>query len=87
MMMTPALGFFEAGLLRSKNSISVIMQTFTGLAILSALWFILGFSMVYGTSQSGIVGGSDFIFFNNIPLRTRFHLHRQFLGSLLQLMS
>jgi Amt family ammonium transporter len=68
MMMTPSLGFFEAGLLRSKNSLSVIMQTFTGLGVLSALWFILGFSAVYGTSLSGIVGGTDFIFFNNVPL-------------------
>jgi ammonium transporter, Amt family len=68
MMMTPALGFFEAGLLRSKNSLSVIMQTFTGLGILSALWFIVGFSMVYGSTISGIVGGADFVFFNTIPL-------------------
>ncbi len=69
MMMTPSLGFFESGLLRSKNSLSVIMQTFTGLGFLSALWFILGFSMVYGTSQLGIVGDTTFIFFNNIPLQ------------------
>lgn len=68
MMMTPALGFFEAGLLRSKNSLSVIMQAFTGLGVLSALWFILGFSMVYGTSLSGIIGAPEFIFFENIPL-------------------
>ncbi|MGI0014850.1 MAG: ammonium transporter, partial [Nitrososphaera sp.] len=69
MMMTPALGFFESGLLRSKNSLSVIMQTFTGLGILSALWFILGFSMVYGSTLSGLIGGSDFVFFNNVPLQ------------------
>jgi ammonia channel protein AmtB len=31
MMMTPALGFFEAGLIRAKNSLSIIMQTFSGL--------------------------------------------------------
>lgn len=68
MMMTPALGFFEAGLLRSKNSLSVIMQTFSGLAVLSALWFIMGFTMVYGTSQSGIIGGPDWVFFNGVPL-------------------
>ncbi|MBM2852106.1 MAG: amtA [Candidatus Nitrosotenuis sp.] len=67
MMMTPALGFFEAGLLRSKNSLSVIMQTFSGLAILSALWFILGFTMVYGQTLSGIIGGSDWLFFNGVP--------------------
>jgi Amt family ammonium transporter len=68
MMMTPSLGFFESGLLRSKNALSVIMQTFTGLGVLSALWFILGFSMVYGSTMFGVVGSADFIFFNNIPL-------------------
>jgi Amt family ammonium transporter len=68
MMMTPALGFFEAGLIRSKNSLSVIMQTFSGLGVLSALWFIMGFTMVYGTSQGGIIGGADWVFFNGIPL-------------------
>lgn len=47
---------------------SVIMQTFTGLGILSALWFILGFSMVYSSTLSGMIGSADFIFFNNIPL-------------------
>jgi ammonium transporter, Amt family len=68
MMMTPALGFFEAGLIRSKNSLSVIMQTFSGLAILSILWFIIGFTLVYAPSQGGIIGGLDWIFFNNVPI-------------------
>ncbi len=67
MLMTPALGFFEAGLIRSKNSLSIIMQTFSGLAILSTLWFILGFSLVFAPSQGGIIGGLDWVFFNNVP--------------------
>jgi Amt family ammonium transporter len=50
MMMTPALGFFEAGLIRSKNSISVLMQTFSGLGILSVLWVVLGFTLAFGPS-------------------------------------
>ncbi|MGA6991993.1 MAG: hypothetical protein WBX81_16365, partial [Nitrososphaeraceae archaeon] len=37
MLMIPALGFFEAGLVRSKNSLSILMQTFSGLAILTVL--------------------------------------------------
>ena len=57
MTMTPALGFFEAGLMPSKNSLSVIMQTFSGLAILSTLWFVLGFTLVYSPSQGGFIGG------------------------------
>ena len=67
MLMTPALGFFEAGLIRAKNSLSVLMQTFSGLAILSILWFVLGFSLVFAPSQGGLIGGLDWLFFNNVP--------------------
>jgi ammonium transporter, Amt family len=67
MLMTPALGFFEAGLIRAKNSLSVLMQTFSGLAILSILWFVLGFSLVFAPSQGGFIGGLDWLFFNNVP--------------------
>jgi Amt family ammonium transporter len=67
MIMTPALGFFEAGLIRGKNSLSVIMQTFSGLAILSTLWFVLGFTLVFSPSQGGFIGGFDWLFYNNVP--------------------
>ena len=67
MTMTPALGFFEAGLIRGKNSLSVIMQTFSGLAILSTLWFVLGFTLVFSPSQGGFIGGFDWMFYNNVP--------------------
>lgn len=68
MLMTPALGFFEAGLIRSKNALSVLVQTFSGIAILSALWFIVGFTLVFAPSQGGIIGGLDWIFFENVPV-------------------
>jgi Amt family ammonium transporter len=68
MLMTPALGFFEAGLIRSKNALSVIVQTFAGIAILSTLWFILGFSLVFAPSQGGIIGGYHWLFFNDVPM-------------------
>jgi Amt family ammonium transporter len=67
MMMTPALGFFEAGLIRAKNSLSIIMQTFSGLAILSIMWFVVGFTLVFAPSQNGLIGGLDWLFFNNVP--------------------
>ena len=69
MLMTPALGFFEAGLIRSKNSLSVLMQTFSGLAILSTLWFVIGFTLVFAPSQNGIIGGLDWLFFHNVPFK------------------
>jgi Amt family ammonium transporter len=66
--MTPALGFFEAGLIRSKNALSVLVQTFSGIAILSTLWFIFGFTLVFAPSQGGIIGGLDWVFFNEVPI-------------------
>lgn len=70
MLMTPALGFFEAGLIRSKNSISVLMQTFSGLGILSILWIVLGFSLSFAPTQAGVIGNFDWIFLNNVPFNT-----------------
>ena len=67
MLMIPALGFFEAGLIRSKNSLSILMQTFSGLAILTVLWFVIGFTLVYAPSQGGLIGGFEWIFFNGVP--------------------
>jgi ammonium transporter, Amt family len=67
MLMIPALGFFESGLIRSKNSVSVIMQTFSGLAILSILWIVVGFTLVFAPSHGGIIGGLDWMIFNNVP--------------------
>jgi Amt family ammonium transporter len=67
LFMIPALGFFEAGLVRSKNALSILMQTFSGLAILSTLWFIIGFTLVYASSQGGIIGGLEWFFFEGVP--------------------
>src|SRR6185312_13826699 len=67
MLMTPALGFFEAGLLRLKNSLSVIMQTFAGLALLSVLWFIVGFTLTFAPDIHGFIGNLSWLFYNNVP--------------------
>lgn len=67
LMMTPGLGFFEAGLIRFKNALSAIMQTFSGLAIISVLWFVIGFTLTFGPDQGGFMGGLDYVFYNNVP--------------------
>jgi len=72
LLMIPALGFFEAGLIRSKNSLSILMQTFSGLAILSTLWFIIGFTLVYAPSQGGIIGGLEWVFFDHHLIASSF---------------
>jgi len=54
--MMPALALFEAGLLRAKNTLSIITQIIGGLVTLGFLWDIIGYSLVYGDSLGGIIG-------------------------------
>jgi ammonium transporter, Amt family len=68
LLMIPALGMFEAGLLRKKNTVSIFMQIFFGLAILSVMWFTFGFSLTFGPDTgSGLSGNLDWAFLNNVP--------------------
>ncbi len=58
MLMTPALGFFYGGLVRKKNLLSTIVQCFIIFAIISLVWALWGYSLVFGQSFGGIIGFS-----------------------------
>lgn len=75
MLMTPGLGFFMSGLIRFKSGLSAIMHTFSGLALLSTLWFIVGFTLVFGPTQGGIIGGLDHIFYNGVKVHEGFGIN------------
>lgn len=68
LLMIPALGMFEAGLLRKKNTVSIFMQIFFGLALMSVMWFTFGFSLTFGPDTTGgIAGNLDWAFLKGIP--------------------
>ena len=67
LLMIPALGLFEAGLLRKKNAVSIFMQIFFGVALLSVMWFIFGFSLTFGPDTAGLVGNLDWTFLKGVP--------------------
>ncbi len=56
MLMTPGLAFFYGGLVRRKNYLSVLMQCFVALAILSIQWVIFGYSLSF-SQGNGFIGG------------------------------
>jgi len=66
MMTIPGLFLFYGGLVRSKNILSTIMHSFFCAALISVTWVLYGYSMAFGTSQGGLVGGMDFIGLKNI---------------------
>ena len=54
MLMTiPALALFYGGLVRSKNLLSILMQSLICTAVGSILWIAIGYSWVFGTGFSG----------------------------------
>ena len=56
MLMTPGLSFFYGGMVRGKNVISTMLQSFIALAIVSIVWVVCGFSLIFGESLGGIIG-------------------------------
>jgi len=55
-IMTPGLGFFYGGMVRSKNVLTTIMQSFFIVAMISVEWVILGYAMTFGTDINGFIG-------------------------------
>jgi Amt family ammonium transporter len=49
-MTIPGLSLFYAGLVRVKNVLSVLMQCFALTALMSVLWFVVGYTLAFGSS-------------------------------------
>ncbi|OGV62815.1 MAG: ammonia channel protein [Lentisphaerae bacterium RIFOXYB12_FULL_65_16] len=59
MLMTPGLAFFYGGLVRRKNILSILMQCFMILCLISLQWLFFGYSLSFGPDISGFVGNLD----------------------------
>jgi len=66
MVMTPAVGFFYGGMVRRKNVVSILKQSFVILAIVSLQWVLVGYSLVFGKDIHGIIGGLGFVGLRNV---------------------
>ena len=70
MLMTPSLGFFYGGLVRKKNLVSTIVQCLIIFAVISIMWAIIGYSLVFGPSVNGIIGDLSLVGLNNIGIHS-----------------
>jgi Amt family ammonium transporter len=70
MIMLPGLALFYGGLVRRKNVLSTIMHSFFGLAIVSVVWVLVGFSIAFGPDLTGhgLIGNLDFVGFMNVGM-------------------
>jgi Amt family ammonium transporter len=70
MLMTPALGFFYAGLVRKKNLVSTLIQCLVIFAVISVVWALWGYSLVFGPSVGGVIGNLSLVGLNGIGIKT-----------------
>jgi Amt family ammonium transporter len=59
MLMTPGLALFYGGMVRAKNVLGTIMQSFILIGLISLQWFLWGYSMAFGPDKLGIIGGLE----------------------------
>lgn len=56
LIMTPGLSFFYGGMVKPKNIISTLLQSFVALGMISLVWYSVGFSLAFGESIGGVIG-------------------------------
>ena len=66
MFMTPGLALFYGGMVRSKNILGTLMQSFFALGLVSVLWVLIGYTLAFGPDKGGLIGGLDFMGFKDV---------------------
>jgi len=68
LVMPPALAFFYGGLVRRKNILSILMQCFMLMCIITIQWVLFGYSLSFGPDIKGIIGGLGWFGLKNVGL-------------------
>jgi Amt family ammonium transporter len=68
MLMTPGLALFYGGMVRRKNVLGTIMQSFIALGVMTILWVLYGYSLSFGPDVGHIIGNLDWIGLKGVGL-------------------
>jgi ammonium transporter, Amt family len=66
MMTIPGLGLFYAGMVRKKNVLATLMQSFAITALVSILWWAIGYSLAFTPGSTAYLGGFSRVFMNGM---------------------
>ncbi len=68
MLMTPGLALFYGGMVRSKNVLGTIMQSFIALGVITIQWVLYGYSLAFGPDIGHVIGGLNWIGLRGVGL-------------------
>jgi Amt family ammonium transporter len=61
LMTAPGLALFYGGMVRQKNALGTLMQSFIILALISLQWVLWGYSLTFGPDKGGVIGGLEWV--------------------------
>ena len=67
LMTGPGLALFYGGLVRKKNILGTMMQSFAMMGLVTVLWAVLGYSLAFGHG-TGFIGGFEHVFLRGVGL-------------------
>ena len=67
-LMTPGLAFFYGGLVKRKNVLTIMMQSFISMGLVTVLWSVFTFSLAFGPDVGGVIGNLDFALLRGVGL-------------------
>lgn len=68
MLMTPGLALFYGGMVRTKNALSTIMQSFFILGLITVQWVLFGYSLAFGPDINHFIGSLDWVGLSGVGL-------------------
>lgn len=68
LLMTPGLALFYGGMVRKKNVLGTIMQSFIMICLISIQWVLWGYSLSFGPDSGGIIGSLDWLGLSGVGL-------------------
>jgi len=68
MLMTPGLALFYGGMVRTKNVLGTIMQSFIALGVISIQWVIYGYSLAFGPDIGHVIGSLKWVGLQGVGL-------------------
>jgi Amt family ammonium transporter len=71
MLMVPGLALFYGGMVQGKNVLSTFMHSFVALGIISLQWVLIGYSLAFGETHGGLIGGLDFALLEGVGTEAR----------------
>lgn len=68
MVMTPGVALFYGGMVRRKNVLGMLMQSFVVLGIATVIWLLYGYSLAFGPDIGHVIGSLKWAFLDGVGL-------------------